>query len=118
VTGVPVALATNAERANVDFVLDGTNLRSHFHVIVDGSQVPCPKPAPDVYLKAAAELGIAPANCVAFEDSLVGVTAARAAGMRVVGVLTHADELAGTVFAIPDFEDPSLGLWLSLQAAD
>ena len=85
VTGAPVALATNAERANVDFVLDRANLRPRFPVIVDGSQVPRPKPAPDVYLRAAAELGIPPRNCIVFEDSPVGVEAARAAGMRAFG---------------------------------
>ncbi len=118
VAGAPVALATNAEPANVDFVLDGTNLRRHFRVIVDGSRVPRPKPAPDVYLRAATELGIPPRNCIVFEDSPVGVESARSAGMRVVGVLTHASALAGTVFVITDFRDPSLGLWLSRQEAD
>lgn len=118
VAGAPVALATNAERANVDFVLDGTDLRRHFPVIVDGSQVSRPKPSPDVYVRAATELGIPPRNCVVFEDSPVGVAAALAAGMRVVGVLTHADTLAGTLFAIKDFQDPCLDLWLSRQEAD
>jgi beta-phosphoglucomutase len=118
VAGVPLALATNAERANVDFVLDGAELRSHFRVIVDGSQVPFPKPAPDVYLRAAAGLGVPPRNCIVFEDSSVGVAAALAAGMRVVGILTHPGPLAGTLFSAPDFRDPSLALWLSRQEAD
>jgi beta-phosphoglucomutase len=118
VAGAPVAVATNAERANVDFILDGAHLRGYFQVIVDGSQVPHPKPAPDVYLRAASELGIHPANCIVFEDSPVGVTAALAAGMRVVGVLTHAEDLAGTRFSTADFRNPSLDLWLSRQQAD
>ncbi|MSV35220.1 MAG: HAD family hydrolase [Bryobacterales bacterium] len=118
VAGAPLALATNAERANVDFVLDGAKLRSHFQVIVDGSQVPCPKPAPDVYLRVAAELGMPPRNCIVFEDSPVGVAAVLAAGMRVVGILTHAGSLAGTLFSAANFRDPSLALWLSLQEAD
>jgi beta-phosphoglucomutase len=75
--GAPVALASNAERPNIDFVLDGADLRTYFQVIVDGSQVPSPKPAPDVYLRAAHELGIPPRNCIVFEDSPVGVAAAR-----------------------------------------
>ena len=53
VEGAPIALATNAERANVDFTLDGAGLRRYFDVIVDGSEVARPKPAPDVYLRAA-----------------------------------------------------------------
>jgi beta-phosphoglucomutase-like phosphatase (HAD superfamily) len=82
----PVALATNAEPANADFVLDGTGLRRWFQAIADGSQVERPKPAPDIYLFAAELLGIEPRNCIVFEDSPVGIAAARAAGMRVVGL--------------------------------
>ncbi|MFN7995610.1 MAG: HAD-IA family hydrolase [Bryobacteraceae bacterium] len=57
--GLPVALATNAEPANVDFVLDGSGLRLYFRVIVDGHQVTNPKPHPEIYLQAARLLGIA-----------------------------------------------------------
>jgi len=116
--GIPTALATNGERPNIDFVLDGANLRSYFRVIVDGSQVSSPKPAPDLYLLAAAELGIAPRNCIVFEDSPVGVAAAHAAGMRVVGVLTYPSPLEDVLFAVPDFLDPSLDHWLSAQRAE
>ena len=116
--GLPVALATNGERPNIDFVLDGADLRSWFRVIVDGSQVSRPKPAPDVYLRAARELGVAPRNCIVFEDSAVGVAAARAAGMRVVGVLTCHGALEDVGFAIPDFLDSRLDHWLSAQRAE
>ena len=115
--GTPVALATNAERPNIDFVLDGAGLRPYFQTIVDGSQVAHPKPAPDVYLRAAGNLGVSPAQCIVFEDSPVGVAAARAAGMRVVGVLTHSSPLADIQFAVSDFHDPALEAWLSEQDA-
>jgi beta-phosphoglucomutase family hydrolase len=111
----PIALATNAERANVDFVLDGGGLRPYFRAIVDGSQVEQPKPAPDVYLRAAELLEIPPRNCIVFEDSPVGVAAAVAAGMRVVGVLTHAAALDGIRFSIANFRDARLDAWLSTQ---
>lgn len=114
--GAPVALATNAERPNIDFVLDGAGLRSYFRAIVDGSQVARPKPAPDVYLRAA-QLGVAPRACIVFEDSPVGVAAARAAGMRVVGVLTHPGRLDDIQFAVSDFLDPRLKPWLREQSA-
>jgi beta-phosphoglucomutase len=118
ISGAPIALATNAERANIDFVLDGVaGLRRHFDVIVDGSQVARPKPAPDVYLRAAELLNIPPRNCVVFEDSPVGVAAALTAGMRVVGVLTHSS-LSGVLFSVTSFLDPELDSWLSLQRAD
>ncbi len=111
----PVALATNAEPANVDFVLDGANLRRCFSVVVDGTQVARAKPAPDVYLRAAEKLGVAPRNCIVFEDSPVGIDAARAAGARIVGVLTHASALDGVDFAVRDFLEPELEPWLHAQ---
>lgn len=115
VSGAPIALATNAERANVDFVLDGGGLRRYFRAIVDGSQVERPKPAPDVYLRAAELLEIPPRNCIVFEDSPVGVAAAVAAGMRVVGVLTHATALEDIRFSVANFWDARLDSWLSAQ---
>ncbi len=115
--GVPVALATNAEPANVDFALDGTNLRRWFRAIVDGSQVRNAKPAPDIYLTAGERLDVAPRNCIVFEDSPTGIDAARAAGMRVVGILTHAPALEHVDLAVRDFLDPELEKWLGLQLA-
>ncbi len=113
----PIALATNAERANIDFTLDGAGLRRYFDVIVDGSEVSRPKPAPDVYLRAAELLEIAPRNCIVFEDSRVGVAAAVAAGMRVVGVRTHPGPLDGILFSVANFLDPQLDAWVATQRA-
>ena len=112
---IPVGLASNAERPNIDFVLDGAGLRPYFQAIVDGSQVRHPKPAPDVYLAAAQQLGVEPGNCIVFEDSPVGVAAARAAGMRVVGLLTHERNLQHVEFSVADFRDPRLQVWLQDQ---
>lgn len=113
--GCPVAVASNAERANIDFVLDQAGLRKYFQVIVDGSQVVAPKPAPDVYLRAAQELRVDPKNCIVFEDSPVGIAAARAAGARVAGVLTHSTELGPLDFSTPDFLAVELEQWLAAQ---
>ena len=85
---VPMAVATNAERKNVDFVLDKAGIRDAFRAIVSGHDVERPKPFPDIYLKAAELIGANPAHCVVFEDSRTGIDAAHAAGMRVVGLLT------------------------------
>ena len=111
----PVALASNAEPANVAFLLDGAGLRRWFQVIADGSQVEHPKPAPDIYLLAARQLGVAPRNCIVFEDSPVGIAAARAAGMRVVGVQTHSQRLENVDLAVQNFLDPELEPWLASQ---
>src|SRR5262245_11572508 len=65
----PKALASNAEPETVAFLLDHSNLRRHFRVVVDGGQVVNPKPHPEVYLRASDLLGIPPADCIVFEDS-------------------------------------------------
>ena len=114
----PVALATNAEPANVDFILDRSGLRAYFRVIVDGHQVEHPKPHPEIYLRAAELLSVAPRNCVVFEDSFSGVQAARAAGARIVGVRTTHGSLAGTDLEIDDFRSPQLEPWLRAQTPD
>jgi beta-phosphoglucomutase family hydrolase len=113
--GLPVALATNAEPANVDFVLDGADLRRWFAAVVDGSQVRNAKPAPDIYIAAGERLGVASRNCIVFEDSPTGIEAARAAGMRVAGILTHADTLEHVDIGVRDFQDPELERWLASQ---
>lgn len=112
---VPTGLASNAEPANIDFVLDGAGLRGHFDVIVDGHQVERPKPAPDIYLRAAHLLGTPPADCIVFEDSPTGIEAARSAGALVVGVETHTGDLPPVDFRIRNFQDPALVAWLELK---
>ncbi|MGA2714622.1 MAG: HAD family phosphatase [Bryobacteraceae bacterium] len=111
--GLALAVATNAEPPNVDFVLDETGLRSFFRVVVNGHEVANPKPHPEIYLRVADALGVAPADCVVFEDSHTGVEAALAAGMQVVGISTTHDDLAGVALLIRDFNDPALETWLT-----
>jgi beta-phosphoglucomutase len=114
--GFPIGLASNAEPANIEFVLNTAQLHGSFRAIVDGMQVERPKPSPDVYVKAALLLGASGRNCIVFEDSPTGVAAARAAGARVVGVETHAP-LEDVDFRVANFLDPGLRSWLSAQRA-
>ena len=116
-SATPMAVATNAERPNVDFVLSAANLEHYFRVAVDGQQVKNPKPHPDVYLRAAELLGIPPTHCVVFEDSHGGVSAGLAAGMRVVGITTTYPDLPGASVLARDFNDPALETWLARQWA-
>jgi len=106
--GVPRAVATSATRRDLERVLDALGLRRHIEVAVTADDVRWGKPHPEVYLKAAEGLGVDAAACIVFEDAIVGVHAARAAGMRVIGVTTahSADELvgAGAERAVPHFE--------------
>jgi beta-phosphoglucomutase len=113
--GAPLAVATNAEPENVDFVLDRAGLRPYFDVVVDGHQVSLPKPHPEIYLHAAALLRIAPANCIVLEDSHTGIAAARAAGMRVIGLCTTDVNLPGTDVIADNFLNGSLTAWVEAQ---
>jgi HAD superfamily hydrolase (TIGR01509 family) len=116
-SAVPVGLASNSRRTFVELALARSGLDGAFDAIVVGDEVARPKPAPDVYLAVAGALGADPAACVALEDSATGVAAARAAGMRVVGVpsvpgvVLDADVVAGSL------EDPAVWSALGLNAA-
>ncbi|MCU1327793.1 MAG: HAD-superfamily hydrolase, subfamily variant 3 [Bryobacterales bacterium] len=110
---IPMAVATNAEPANLDFVLDEAGLGKYIRFKTNGYEVALPKPAPDIYLKAAAGLGVEPKSCVVFEDSHSGVAAALAAGMKVVGITTTHEDLPGVSIRIPNFTDPALAAWLT-----
>jgi len=92
---VPLALASGSERLVVEEVLNLGGLRRFFPVTVSGSDIQRGKPAPDIFLRAAELLGLAPCDCWVIEDSKPGVTAALAANMRVIAITnTHpADEL-------------------------
>jgi beta-phosphoglucomutase len=112
---IPKAIASNAEPANIDFVIDRLDLRHYFQVIVSGNDVRRPKPFPDVYLTAAEQLGFAPADCIVFEDSPTGVTAALAAGMRVVAIETTPTEFERIDVKVQNFSDPGLEAWVQRQ---
>lgn len=114
---VPKAVASNAERANIEFTLDRLGLKSYFQVVVDGWEVERPKPFPDIYLLAAQRLGIAAEHCIVFEDSPVGAAAGKAAGMRTVGVETIPTEFTSLDLVIRDFRDARLESWLAAQTS-
>lgn len=100
--GMPVAIVSNSAPARLHLSVRRAGLAALVGSrMFSGDEVPHPKPAPDVYLQAARVLGMAPQHCLVIEDSVTGVTAARAAGMRVLGFLggshiraDHADMLA------------------------
>jgi mannitol-1-/sugar-/sorbitol-6-/2-deoxyglucose-6-phosphatase len=83
--GLPLAIASSSPRRLIDAVCDRLGL-TDIDVRCSGAEEAHGKPAPDVYLTAARRLGLAPAACVAIEDSPNGVLAATAAGMRCVAV--------------------------------
>jgi beta-phosphoglucomutase family hydrolase len=110
-----MGVGSNAEPANVDLILGRSGLRRFFQAVVDGHQVRHPKPHPEVFLVVAERLGASPGNCIVFEDSPTGVQAARAAGMRVVGLRTTFGDLPGTSINVDNFLSGQLREWLSRQ---
>ena len=80
---LPVAVASSAHPAVIEVALESLGLTDAFHAVVSSDEVERGKPAPDVYLEAARRLGVAPASSLVVEDSLNGVKAAKAAGMKV-----------------------------------
>jgi len=84
--GLRLAVTSSAVGDSIDEILRRLGVRDLFEVIVDGSDVARGKPDPEAYLVTAAKLGVAPAECVVFEDSRVGVLAAKAAGMTCIAV--------------------------------
>lgn len=86
--GISLAVGTAAPPANVEFTLDGLDLRRHFDTVVGATDVARGKPHPDVFIEAARRCGAEPENCIVFEDAPLGVEAARRAGMRCVVITT------------------------------
>jgi HAD superfamily hydrolase (TIGR01509 family) len=92
---VSLAIATSTRRERAAIKLARCGISHHFSALATSSDVVHPKPAADIYLLAASQLGVSPENCVAIEDSEMGVRAAHAAGMAVIQVpdLVPASEL-------------------------
>jgi len=84
--GIPMAVASSAMSKNVEFVVDALGFRKYFRSLLTGDEVTHPKPHPEIFLKTAEKLGLAPSSCVAFEDSFVGLESAKRAGMKCVAI--------------------------------
>ncbi|SRR6056297_581843 len=113
--GLEVAVASSSTRDHVVRVLERAELSAEVSAIIAAEDVARHKPHPEPYLRAAAELGTPPARCRAVEDTAVGVTSARAAGLYTIAVvrgyvpgdeLTHADRVVSSL----SLSDLALGL--------
>lgn len=87
--GIKIAVGSSSK--NTPLILERIGLKDYFDVVVDGNDLTKSKPDPEVFLLAAERLPVAPSHCVVVEDADAGVEAALAAGMRVIGVGTAAD---------------------------
>ena len=86
--GIRTAVATSAPVENLDFVVDALDIRPYFDALLNESMVGHPKPDPEIYQKAMELLGVEPADCIIFEDSMTGIQAAKASGALVIGMAT------------------------------
>ncbi|MFN3328564.1 MAG: beta-phosphoglucomutase [Fervidobacterium pennivorans] len=105
--GIKVAIGSASK--NTITILERIGLKDFFDVIIDGTKISKAKPDPEVFLKAAEELGVRPEECCVFEDAVAGIQAAKSAGMKVIGVgdptiLKDADKV------IQSFQGQTLGL--------
>lgn len=133
--GLRLAIATTTSPENVAALLEatlGAQARDWFASVVCGNAVAKKKPAPDAYLCALAELGLAANACVAFEDSANGLRAARAAGLCTFVTPTawsEGEDFSGAALVIPHLGDPAQPLdaasarragapWLTLEALE
>jgi len=85
---IKMAIGSAAITFNIDFVLDGLNIRNYFDAIVSADDVIESKPNPETFLKCAAQLNVLPADCLVFEDAPKGVEAAANAGMDCIVITT------------------------------
>lgn len=110
---IAIGLGTAGIKFNVDFILDGLNIRKYFSSVVAADNVTISKPHPETFLKCAAEMNLPPENCIVFEDSPKGVETALNAGMKCVVLTTmhNGEEFAqysNVIFIVKDYADKRL----------
>ena len=103
--GIPCGAASNSPETNVDFVMDALDIRQYFTTVINRDMVSVGKPNPEILLKATAEMGLIPRDCILFEDSYSGFAAARNANMPYIAICTEPDEKHHAHDAIAIYED-------------
>ncbi|MEM8728717.1 MAG: HAD family phosphatase [Pseudomonadota bacterium] len=119
--GIPYCIASSGTHERIGVALDAMRMALQFRDVFSAEQVTRGKPDPDLFLFAASQVGVAPQDCLVIEDSLYGVRAAKAAGMRCIGFVggshlsgaqaSHADMLsrAGADHVVEAFADLPFG---------
>lgn len=111
-----LALATGANQEKLDFIFKRVNIRSYFEGLIAADEVTNGKPDPEVFLKAAAKLGVEPGECIVFEDAQKGVEAAKAGGMQCIAINTNGrkDYIAAADLVIDQYAQLDVSQWLGL----
>lgn len=104
---ISMAIATSGIQPNIDFMFDHIPIKQFFKAVINSSHITKGKPDPEIYLKTSEILGVPPDQCLVFEDAVVGIKAAMAAGMKVIAVATTQtlEELSGADLIIRDYRD-------------
>lgn len=104
---IPMAIATSGIQVNIDFMFDHVPVRKYFRAVVNSAHIKKGKPDPEIFLRTAEQLHITAAECLVFEDSVVGIRSGKAAGMKVIAIATTQtkDELAIADSIIDDYRD-------------
>ena len=110
---IPMGIGSAALPMNINYVLDGLQIRHYFKAIVSAVDVAFSKPHPETFLSCAKQLGVEPSNCIVFEDSPKGVLAAKMAGMQSVILTTmhSADEFEeghDILLKVPDYSTDAI----------
>ncbi|MGI4871173.1 MAG: HAD family hydrolase [Janthinobacterium lividum] len=105
--GLKIGLGSGSAGDTLSYILDYLDLRRFFDVVVGADDVESGKPHPETYAVVAEKLGVAPANCLVFEDAILGEHAAYKAGMHCVAVTTTlaTADFQAPLLAIKDFTD-------------
>jgi HAD superfamily hydrolase (TIGR01509 family) len=114
-----LGVASSSNRPIIELVLDRMGVRDRFAAVVSSEEVANGKPAPDVYLAAAHQLDVDPADCAAIEDSTNGIKSAVAAGMRTIAVPNRQfrpddDVLASAAVVVSSLAEVTVDLVASL----
>lgn len=97
-------IAIGSSSKNAGTILERIGYDNYFDAVVDGTKITNSKPDPEVFLKAATELGVEPENCVVFEDAHAGIEAAKRANMRTIGV-GNKHVLFNAEIVVPDLKN-------------
>src|SRR5215211_2637492 len=108
IADIPKGVATSARRHSAARMLEELGLIDYFGAIVTADDIAHGKPDPEIFLVAAERLGVAPEKCVVFEDSIAGVTAAKAAGMYCAAITTSRVQFPEADLTFSDWDDPRL----------
>ena len=113
-----MAIATSGIQVNIDFMFDHVPVKKYFKKVISSADVTKGKPDPEIFVKTAQALHTPPENCIVFEDSIAGIRAGKAAGMKVVALsTTHTkEELNEADLVIKDYTEINFERVMSLKS--